>query len=96
MTRQCKLKFVISSKFTDEVLLDVVPLDICGIVLGSPYLYDRKVIFYREENKYNLFKDQVEYIVRAHKLKDNIYLISVGQMKRLVNNNKSFVLMVIK
>ena len=27
--------------------LHVVPLDIYGIVLGSPYLYDRKAIFFR-------------------------------------------------
>jgi hypothetical protein len=77
-------------------LLDVVPLDICGIVLGSPYLYDRKVIFYSEENKYHIFKDNIEYIVMPYKLKDNISLISVGQMKRLVNISKSFVLMVVK
>ena len=47
----------------DEVELDVVPLEICGIVLGSPYLYDQKAVFYREQNKYHLFKDGVEYIV---------------------------------
>ena len=56
----------------DEVDLDVVPLDICGIVLGSPYLYDRKAIFYREQNKYHLFKYGVEYIVRAHKINTNL------------------------
>jgi hypothetical protein len=54
VNRQCVLKFAINSQFIDEVELDVVPLDICGIVLGSPYLYDRKEIFYREDNKYQL------------------------------------------
>ena len=38
VTRQCKLRFAIGSTFVDEVELDIVPLDICGIVLGSPYL----------------------------------------------------------
>jgi hypothetical protein len=42
VTQQCDLKFAITSKFVDEVEFDVVPLDICGIVLGSPYLYDKK------------------------------------------------------
>ena len=46
VTKHCDLKFTITSKFVDEVEFDVVPLDICGIVLGSPYLYDRKEIFY--------------------------------------------------
>ena len=96
VSKHCKLKFAISSKFIDEVLLDVVPLDICQIVLGSPYLYDRKDIFYHEENKYHLFKDKVEYLVTEHKLKDNTSLISDRQMNRLVNISKYFILMVLK
>ncbi len=80
----------------DEVELDVVPLDICGIVLGSPYLYDRKVVFYRGKNKYHLFKDGREYIVRAHKTRTNLAIVSAGQMKRVVNASKSFVLMMVK
>ena len=76
VTRQCKLKFSFGSTFVDEVELDIIPLDICGIVLGSPYLYDRKTIFYRAENKYQLVKDGIEYIVRAHKLKNNYTLIN--------------------
>jgi hypothetical protein len=42
ITKQCTLKFAISSKFVDKVTCDVVPLSECGMVLGSPYLYDRK------------------------------------------------------
>jgi hypothetical protein len=45
ITNQCTLKFAISSKFVDEVTCDVVPLNECGMVLGIPYLYDRKTIF---------------------------------------------------
>ena len=78
MSRQCKLRFAIGSSFVDEVELDVIPLDICGIVLGSPYLYERKANFYRAENKYQLVKDGIEYIVRAHKLKNNYTLINLG------------------
>jgi hypothetical protein len=48
ITKQCTLRFLISSKFVDEIICDVVPLNECGMVLGSPYLYDRKEIFFRE------------------------------------------------
>jgi hypothetical protein len=41
-TKQCRIIFAIASKLIDEMDLDVVPLDICGILLGSPYIYDRK------------------------------------------------------
>jgi hypothetical protein len=56
ITKQCILKFAISSKFVDEVTCDVVPLNKCGMVLCSPYLYDHKAIFYREQNQYHLIK----------------------------------------
>ena len=96
VTRQCKLKFSFGSAFVDEVELDIIPLDICGIVLGRPYLYDRKAIFYSAENKYLLVKDGNEYFVRAHKLKNNYTLINSGQMKRMINSCKQFLLMAIK
>jgi hypothetical protein len=96
VTRRCKLRFAITTNFIDEVELDVIPLDIYGIVLGSPYLYDRKDIFHRHENKYHLFKNGVEYIVRAHTKKMNLSLVNAGQMKRLVNASKNIVLLMIK
>jgi hypothetical protein len=80
----------------DEVDLDVVSLDICGIVLGSPYLYDRKAVFFRHENKYHLTKGGVEHIVRSYNMKVNTTLISAGHMKRLINTNKRYVLMVVR
>jgi len=64
VTRKCLFKFTITQMFIDEVELDVVPLDISGIILGSPYLYDRKAVFYHHERKYLLLKNGVEYIVR--------------------------------
>jgi hypothetical protein len=67
---------------------------ICGIVLGSPYLYDRKVVFFRHENKYHITKGGVQYIVRSHNMQVNKTLVSVGKMKRLINTNKRYVLMV--
>jgi hypothetical protein len=96
VTKQCRVRFAIASKFIDEVDLDVVSLDICGIVLGSPYLYDIKAIFFRHENKYHLTKGGVEYVVRAHSMRLNTILVSPGQMKRLINTNKRYVLMVVR
>jgi hypothetical protein len=96
VTKQCKIRFAITSKFIDEVELDVVPLNICGIVLGSPYLFDKEATLYREENKHHLFKDEIEYIVRAHCIKTNVSLVSTGQMKRLVSASKFSVLVMVK
>jgi hypothetical protein len=96
VTKKCRFRFSIASKLVDEVDLDVVSLDICGIVLGSPYMYDRKAVFFHHENKYHLTKGGVEYIVRAHSMKVNTTLVSAGQMKILINTNKRYVLMVVR
>eukprot|EP00253_Pinus_taeda_P034949 PITA_34949 len=61
VTRQCKLRFSFRSAFVNEVELDIIPLDICGIVLGNPYLYNKKAIFYRAENRHLLVKVGIEY-----------------------------------
>lgn len=95
VTWKCIFRISITANFVNEVKLDVVSLDIPGIVLGSSYLYDRKVVFHRFENKYNLFKDGVEYTVRAHHRKLNMSLASAGQMKRLVNSSKNLMLLMI-
>ena len=42
VTRKCIFRFSITANFVDEVKLDVVPLDIYGIILGSPYFYNRE------------------------------------------------------
>ena len=58
----------------------MVPVDICGVVLGSPYLYDRDALFYKREHIYHLKKDGVEFIVRAHRNKNHLN-INANQMK---------------
>ena len=79
----------------DEADLDVVPLNICGILLGIPYLYDNKAVFYREENKYQLFKHGEKIIIRAHRIKTNLSRVSTGHMKKLVRTNNKFILMMV-
>lgn len=74
----------------------MIPLDICGVVLGSAYIYDRDAIFHRMENKYHLLKDGIEYVVRAHKIRTSLDLINVSQMKRLISSSKKYVLMFVR
>jgi hypothetical protein len=83
ITNQCILKFSITSKYVDEVKCDVVSLETCGMVLGSPYLYDCKAIFYREENQYHLTKERNEYVVHAHRIKTNQSLLTMELLKKL-------------
>ena len=51
VSNKCILHFATTAHSIDTFELDVVPLDIIGMVLGSPYLYDMKAIFHRHEKK---------------------------------------------
>ena len=82
------MRFTITANFVDEVELDVIRLDICGVVLGSLNLYDTIAIFHRKDSNYHLFKYGIEYIIKAHRIKTNLDLIDVNHMKRLINSSK--------
>jgi hypothetical protein len=82
ITKHCTLKFAISSNYVDEVTCDVVPLRECGMVLGSPYLFDHKEIFYRTKNQYQLTKAGQYYVVHAHHVKENKTLQTMEQLKK--------------
>jgi hypothetical protein len=92
ITKQCTVKFAISSKYVDEVTCDVVSLRECGMVLGSPYLYDRKAIFYRTKNQYQFTKASQDYVVHAHHVKANKTLQTMEQLKKVVQaSNKPII-----
>jgi hypothetical protein len=55
------------------------------MVLGSLDLYERKAIFYREQKKYHIFKNGIEFIVRAHQMKINLTIVTTGHVKMIVN-----------
>jgi len=54
------------------------------MVLGSPYLYDCKAIFYRTKNQYQLTKEGQDYVVHAHHVKENKTLQTMEQLKKAV------------
>jgi hypothetical protein len=92
ITKKCTIKFEISSKYVDEVRCDVVSLRECGTVLGSPYLYDRKAIFYREMNQYQLTKAGQDYVVDVHHVKANKTLQTMEQLKKALQaSNKPII-----
>jgi hypothetical protein len=75
--------------------VDVVPLDMCGVVFGSPYMYMRDAIFIRRENQYHLIKDG-KSIINAHKGKSNISLASDNQGNKLINFNRNIVFLFLR
>jgi hypothetical protein len=45
VTKKWNIKFVVSVDFIDELELDILPLDVLGVVFGIPYIYMMDLIF---------------------------------------------------
>jgi hypothetical protein len=67
LTKQCKIKFVVSVDFIDEVELDIVPLDVCEVVFGIPYMYMRDAIFIQRDKQFHPIKYDKSFIINMHK-----------------------------
>ena len=54
---RCLISFTLGKNYQDEVWCDVVPMDACHILLGRPWMYDRKVMHNGFLNTYSFSKD---------------------------------------
>jgi hypothetical protein len=94
--KQCKIKFSTSVDFIDEVELDAVPLDMCGVVFGIPYMYMMDVIFIQRDNQYFLIKDGKSHIINTQKGKSNISLVSANKDKKLFISSEKYVFLFLR
>jgi hypothetical protein len=53
VTKQCLVEFKIGG-YRDEILCDVIPMDVCHILLGRAWKFDRNVIHDGRKNTYTL------------------------------------------
>ncbi|CAL9009186.1 unnamed protein product, partial [Prunus brigantina] len=81
--KQCTFKFAITNRYINEVTCEVVPFDVCQVILGSPYLWDRDVIHYQRLRKYRLVKDEKEFHINACKPQAIDNLLTTNQAKRI-------------
>jgi hypothetical protein len=56
VTRRCLVEFKIGD-YRDKILCDVIPMDVCHVLLGRPWQFDRKVVHDGRMNTYTLEKD---------------------------------------
>jgi len=71
----------------------VVPLDVCELVFGSPYMYICDAIFMNKSDQYRLIKDGKSFIINTHKGKSKSSLVSANQAKKLISSSKKYVLL---
>ncbi len=58
---QCKVEFQIC-RYKDKVVCDIMPMDVCHILLGKPWQYDRKVVHDGLKNCYKFVKDGIKHM----------------------------------
>jgi hypothetical protein len=56
ITKQCLVEFKIGG-YRDEILCDVIPMDVCHVLLGRPWQYDMNAIHDGRRNTYTLEKN---------------------------------------
>jgi hypothetical protein len=49
--------------YSDVILCDIMPMDVCHILLGRPWKYDRKAIHDGRRNTYSLEKDGKKHVL---------------------------------
>ena len=45
VTNQCTFKLALHESYIDKVTCDVVSLDVCQVILGNPYLWDKYAVY---------------------------------------------------
>ncbi|KAI0507969.1 hypothetical protein KFK09_014099 [Dendrobium nobile] len=61
ITKQCTINLTIGGAYKDQIVCDVVPLEVCHILLGRPWQYDNKTIHNGERNTYTLIQNNRKF-----------------------------------
>jgi hypothetical protein len=67
--QQCQVEFKIEG-YRNEILCDVIPMDVCHILLGRPWKFDKKVNHDGRNNTYTLEKNGRTHILLPIEEKD--------------------------
>jgi len=57
ISTQCLLSLSIGKTYKDEICCDIVPMDACHVLLGRPWLFDRRVMHDGRMDTYTFTKD---------------------------------------
>eukprot|EP00253_Pinus_taeda_P021605 PITA_21605 len=57
---QCEVEFQIG-KYTNKILCDVMPMDVCHLLLGRPWQFDRSAVHDGKTNCYKFVKDGIKH-----------------------------------
>ncbi|GAV92060.1 Asp_protease_2 domain-containing protein [Cephalotus follicularis] len=67
VTHQVLLSFSIGKHYNDEVLCDVIPMDVCHLLLGRSWQFDRSAIHDGRKNTYTIKRDEKKVVLTSLK-----------------------------
>jgi hypothetical protein len=102
VTKQCLVEFKIGG-YRDEIMCDVIPMDVCHILLGRPWQFDRNVIHDGRKNTYTLEKNGRTHVllpIEEKKVKEeaitSILLMSGKELLKEVKEEQEMQFVVVR
>ena len=62
VSEQCEVDFQIGP-YKDKILCDVMPMDVCHILLGRPWQFDKKVIHDGRSNCHSFEQNEIRHVL---------------------------------
>ena len=62
VSEQCEVDFQVGT-YKDKIICDIIPMDVCHVMLGRPSQYDRKVVNEGRKNSYSFEKDGMKHVL---------------------------------
>ena len=91
--QQCRLPYSIKP-FTDEVLCDVTPLDVCDVLLGQPYLWRRHAVYESRPRAVIISLGDSSYRIPEVAPPTATSLITAKKGSKLISQTRKFICMV--
>ena len=60
-----KFFFSIDKIYKEKLLCDIIPMNVCHVLLGRPWQYDRRVLDYHFKNTHTFTEDKKNIVVTA-------------------------------
>jgi hypothetical protein len=102
VTKQCLVEFKIGG-YKDEILCDFIPMDVCHLLLGRPWQYDRSVVHDGIKNTYTLEKNGRTHMLLSIKDKEvkpevnnTVILMSGKELLKEVNKKEDTQFVVVR
>lgn len=91
--QQCRLPYSIKP-FTDEVLCDVTPLDVCDVLLGQPYLWRRHAVYESRPRAVIISLNNSLYRIPEVATPTATSLITTKKGSKLISQTRKFICLV--